>query len=130
MGNQHDYTSITTVDAAFQAEGIDLNTLGEMFANVPEKFRPFIIATMKKAVSTAAINGDHVANVADTTEKKHLPVWWVKPNASGGFGLSLLVVHYGITCADVGARLTFETEEKGQHYAENFNALEVEYYSS
>ena len=130
MEKQHDYKGITTPEAAFEAEAIDINSLEAMFAQVPEKFRGAAIAHMKKMVCTAAINGPAVLNMADTNQKKHLPVWWVEKDGSSGFGLSLDDCVYDGSDAFVGARLSFETKEKGLHYAKNFKDVDKQYFSS
>jgi hypothetical protein len=130
MEQKHDYTSITTVDAAFTAAGIDLNSLGEMFANVPEQFRPGTIKDFKRTVVVSQINGAWVEDWGNTDQAKYFPWWDVETKASGGFGLSLFDVNYARTCARVGARRVFESREKARHYAEFFAEFEVECYSN
>jgi hypothetical protein len=128
---KHDYKQITGVPAAFEAEGVDLNSVDEMFANVPEKFRESMKRNFKREVSMAALNGPHVPNWADTNEEKWFPWWAVlgKKDGSPAVGLRLYDCGCVRAAADVGPRQVLKDEPMAQHYAEHFQELDEEFYS-
>ena len=127
----HDYSKIVTEQAAFDAEGIDMQTLDKMFENVPEKFRPFMKTSMRRAVTMSAINGPHVADWTKTDEKKWFPVWLASAkDGSSSVGLSLGVCGYGGSNALAGARHVLKSKEMTQHYAAHFRELDEDFYSN
>lgn len=123
------YNQIKTVEAAFAALKMDINTVPDVSC-WPETMRQHKIVEFKLQMVIAAINGDWVPNWNDTTEKKYGPWWLVQKDKlrASGSGLSFRDAGYGATVAGVGPRLVFQTREQVYHAAEHFKALYEEYY--
>ena len=72
---------------------------------------------------TGAINKGVEPDWRKTEEPKYCLWFRIVKKASGGFGLSLDVVYYDNTVANVGARRRFFSPEAARHAWENFQPL-------
>ena len=118
------WKEITSIEKAFEAKGIDLATLPEKFAWMPEHMREFQIISFKLNVVIEAINEMWVADWSNTKQQKWYN-WWA---FASGFGFSGTGCNCVCTSANVGSRLVFENKQKAEHGAIFFIELYKQYY--
>jgi len=114
------YTDITSVEKAFEFEGINYNEWCNRYKDLPTDVRAY----MKLCIIVKAINGGIVMDYKNTREYKYYP-WF---NAVGsGAGFSYYVYYYGNSGSAVGSRLCFIDSERATFAGKQFIEIYNEY---
>ena len=127
------YTEIKSVELAFKAKGIDINSLEANYAWITdEKERAYHILLYKLHVAVQMINEGWIADWTNTKQPKYY-IWWnIIDNPANksfsGRGLSLNDVLYVTSYANVAPCLCFESEEKSRFAARILKSVYEELY--
>lgn len=114
--------NITTVEAAFEACGLDPNKRPD-FSSVPEEFREYIQNHYELVVITKALNKRPDGtfwkpDYTDRDQPKYSP-WWEVDDESG-FAFSSSGYDGWDAHSDVGSRLCMESPEHVRHSQKHF----------
>lgn len=117
---------ITTVEAAFEACGLDPNKRPD-FSSVPEEFREYMQNHYELVVITKALNKRPDGtfwkpDYTDRNQDKYSPWWEV---AKSGFAFSLSHCDGWVTISHVGSRLCLESPEHVRHSQKHFETHHI-----
>ena len=112
---KRNFSDIKTIEDACDEAGISHDSIFDSAKDSPDE-----IAYKKLKVVVKAINGDWVPDWSNSNQYKYYPYFKVLPS---GFGFSAST--YGTTDSGtfVGSRLCFESREKSDYAAKQFNDL-------
>jgi hypothetical protein len=110
-----DFNNLKSFDDCCRVCGTSEEEFEAKWSDIPVDFQTIAFERFK--IINQAMNQEWIPNHFDTSQYKWAP-WFAV--SSSGFGFSYSVCSYGITHADVGFRLCFESEEKSDHAGRNF----------
>lgn len=117
------YEKITTVEAAFEAEGLSPNNLPDVSMLLVEDGK-HIQEHYKRVVVTRAINGGVKPDYTDGTWKYELVIGIKRDgDRPSGFGVSVTYSVNGRACTGCGSRLQFLDQDRLNHFIKHFPQL-------
>lgn len=124
------YTEITTVEAAFNALGRDVNALPD-FSMLPEKHQKPLLDHVKLVTVIEALNEEWKPDYSKGNNQRKYEIWFdviEDKSKPSGFGLSLRGVDHWCSHSTVGSRLCFVSIPVAEHAFKYFRELFESYY--
>ena len=115
--NPINWKEITTVEKAFEVEGLDITKIPDV-SMLPPQFQKAVLAHFILMVCAKAVRGNWVPDWTNSRQWKYYP-WF---DMRSGSGLSYDGYAYVYSASNVGSRLCFETSEQAEFFGKTFIA--------